>query len=67
MKRSQIFSTKVKDLYCRLSRNDELQDKSNSITKQKTDELEKFISKVKKITEIKELTPELVHEFISKE
>ena len=35
-------------------------------TKQKTDELEKFISKVKKITEIKELTPELVHEFISK-
>ena len=35
-------------------------------TKQKTDELEKFISKVKKITEVKELTPELVHEFISK-
>ncbi len=35
-------------------------------TKQKTDELEKFISKVKKITEIKKLTPELVHEFISK-
>ena len=35
-------------------------------TKQKTDELEKFIAKVKKITEIKELTPELVHEFISK-
>ena len=35
-------------------------------TKQKTDELEKFISKIKKITEIKELTPELVHEFISK-
>ncbi len=28
--------------------------------------LEKFISKVKKITEIKELTPDLVHEFISK-
>ena len=35
-------------------------------TKQKTDELEKFISKVKKITGVKELTPELVHEFISK-
>ena len=35
-------------------------------TKQKTDELERLISKVKKITEINELTPELVHEFISK-
>ena len=29
-------------------------------------DLEKFILKVKKVTEIEELTPELVHEFISK-
>ena len=29
-------------------------------------DLEKFIAKVKKVTEIKELTPELVYEFISK-
>lgn len=29
-------------------------------------DLEKFISKVKKVTEVKELTPELVHEFISR-
>lgn len=29
-------------------------------------DLEKFIAKVKKVTEIEELTPELVHEFISK-
>ena len=29
-------------------------------------DLEKFIAKVKKVTEVKELTPELVHEFISR-
>lgn len=29
-------------------------------------DLDKFIAKVKKVTEIKELTPELVHEFISR-
>ena len=34
--------------------------------KQQTDDIEKFITKVKKITEVKELTPELVHEFVSK-
>lgn len=34
--------------------------------KRQTDDIEKFIVKVKKITEIKELTPELVHEFVSK-
>ena len=34
--------------------------------KQQTDDIEKFIAKVKKITEVKELTPELVHEFVSK-
>lgn len=28
--------------------------------------MEKFIAKVKKVTEVKELTPELVHEFISR-
>ena len=30
----------------------------------KTESLQKFIDKVKKITELKELTPELIHEFI---
>ena len=34
--------------------------------KQQTDDIEKFIAKVKKITEVKKLTPELVHEFVSK-
>ncbi|MCH5300093.1 MAG: DUF4368 domain-containing protein, partial [Ruminococcus sp.] len=29
-------------------------------------DLEKFIAKVKKVTEVNELTPELVHEFISR-
>ena len=32
----------------------------------KTESLQKFIDKVKRITQIKELTPELVHEFIDK-
>lgn len=32
----------------------------------KTENLQKFIDKVKKITELKELTPELIHEFINK-
>lgn len=32
----------------------------------KTESLQKFIDKVKCITQIKELTPELVHEFINK-
>lgn len=32
----------------------------------KTESLQKFIVKVKKITELKELTPELIHEFIDK-
>ena len=32
----------------------------------KTEGLQKFIDKVKRITQIKELTPELVHEFIDK-
>ncbi len=32
----------------------------------KTEGLQKFIDKVKRITQIKELTPELVHEFINK-
>lgn len=32
----------------------------------KTDSLQKFIDKVKKITELKELTPELIHEFIDR-
>ena len=32
----------------------------------KTESLQKFINKVKRITQIKELTPELVHEFIDK-
>ena len=32
----------------------------------KTESLQKFIDKVKKITEIKELTPELIHEFIDR-
>ncbi len=32
----------------------------------KTENLQKFIDKVKKITELKELTPELIHEFIDR-
>ena len=32
----------------------------------KTENLQRFIDKVKRITEIKELTPELIHEFIEK-
>ena len=32
----------------------------------KTENLQKFIDKVKKITELKELTLELIHEFIDK-
>ena len=32
----------------------------------KTESLQKFIDKVKKITELKELTPELIHEFIDR-
>ena len=32
----------------------------------KTESLQKFINKVKKITKLKELTAELVHEFIDK-
>ena len=32
----------------------------------KTESLQKFIDKVKRITQIKELTPELIHEFIDK-
>ena len=32
----------------------------------KTESLQKFIDKVKKITELRELTPELIHEFIDK-
>ncbi len=32
----------------------------------KTESLQKFIDKIKRITQIKELTPELVHEFINK-
>lgn len=32
----------------------------------KTENLQKFIDKVKRITEIKELIPELIHEFIEK-
>ena len=32
----------------------------------KTESLQKFIDKVKQITELKELTPELIHEFIDK-
>ena len=32
----------------------------------KTESLQRFIEKVKRITEIKELTAELVHEFIDK-
>ena len=34
--------------------------------KEKTDGLEKFIAKAKEITDVRELTPELVHQFISK-
>ncbi len=32
----------------------------------KTENLQRFIDKVKQLTEIKELTPELIHEFIDK-
>lgn len=32
----------------------------------KTESLQKFIDKVKKVTELKELTPELIHEFIDR-
>ena len=32
----------------------------------KTENLQRFIDKVKRLTEIKELTPELIHEFIDK-
>lgn len=32
----------------------------------KTEELQHFVEKIKKITDLKELTPELVHEFIEK-
>lgn len=32
----------------------------------KTESLQKFIDKVKNITELKELTPELIHEFIDR-
>ena len=32
----------------------------------KSESLQKFINKVKQITELKELTPELIHEFIDK-
>ena len=32
----------------------------------KTENLQRFINKVKQLTEIKELTPELIHEFIDK-
>ena len=32
----------------------------------KPENLQKFINKVKQITELKELTPELIHEFIDK-
>ena len=32
----------------------------------KTENLQRFIDKVKKLTEIKELTPELIHEFIDR-
>lgn len=32
----------------------------------KSENLQKFINKVKQITELKELTPELIHEFIDK-
>lgn len=42
-----------------------LEKKISEGTKQ-TSDIEKFIAKVKQITELKYLTPELVHEFISK-
>ena len=32
----------------------------------KTENLQRFIDKVKQLTEIKELTPELIHEFIDR-
>ena len=32
----------------------------------KSENLQKFINKVKQITQLKELTPELIHEFIDK-
>ena len=32
----------------------------------KTENLQRFLDKVKKLTEIKELTPELIHEFIDR-
>ena len=32
----------------------------------KTENLQRFIAKVKQLTEIKELTPELIHEFIDR-
>lgn len=34
--------------------------------KEETDGLEKFIARVKSVTDVQELTPELVHQFISK-
>ncbi len=34
--------------------------------KDETDGVEKFITQVKNVTDVKELTPELVHQFISK-
>ncbi|MBR3436380.1 MAG: DUF4368 domain-containing protein [Lachnospiraceae bacterium] len=32
----------------------------------KTENMQKFVEKVKRLTEIKELTPELIHEFIDR-
>lgn len=39
---------------------------SRKTTKDKTESLQSFIQKVKRITELKTLTPELTHEFVDR-
>ena len=75
----QSNNDRITALYCRLSRDDEQLGESNSITNQKsilnksistTEQKEiaitSFVDKVKKYTEIKELTPEIINELIDK-
>lgn len=59
---SMAYETEQRDLKMRIP---ELEDSLKS-TEDKSEDLQKFIDRTKRITRLTELTPEIVHEFVEK-